>query len=172
MFHFNGSGPNSGDHTGVDEITKALIATFELTGGTQKLDIASTFADDHHGVVVMRETASRPDGATLDVNEVHVLAINSDGKITDLWDLPPTTQSYTTTSSTADSCGLLSRPSRLPRPAALNFGRAMQPIRADIGGRPTRLTIRLTRTARRQQGGNGRFGVAAPHVAVRQHDCT
>jgi uncharacterized protein len=88
VFHFNGSGPNSGDHTGVDEITKALIATFELTGGTQKLDIASTFADDHHGVVVMRETASRPDGATLDVNEVHVLAINSEGQITDLWDLP------------------------------------------------------------------------------------
>ena len=88
VFQFNGTGPNSGDHTGAEEITKALTATFELTGDTQKLDIASTFADDHHGVVVMRETASRPDGGTLDVNEVHAPAINSDGQITDLWDLP------------------------------------------------------------------------------------
>ena len=88
VFHFNGSGPLSGDHTGIDEISKALIGTFELTGGTQKLDIASIYADDHHGVVVLRETASRPDGATLDIDEVHVLAIDGEGKITDLWDLP------------------------------------------------------------------------------------
>ncbi len=88
VFHFNGSGPLSGDHTGVDEISTALIGTFELTGGTQKLDIATIYADDEHGVVVLRETARRPDGATLDVDEVHVLAIDGEGRITDLWDLP------------------------------------------------------------------------------------
>jgi ketosteroid isomerase-like protein len=88
VFHFNGSGPLSGDHTGFDDISAALIGTFELTAGTQKLDIASVFADDRHGVVVLRETASRPDGATLDVDEVHVLAIDGEGRITDLWDLP------------------------------------------------------------------------------------
>jgi len=94
VFHFNGSGPLSGDHTGVDEISKALIGTFELTGGTQKLDISSIFADDHHGVVVLRETASRPDGATLDVDEVHVLAIDGEGRISDLWDLPRDPESH------------------------------------------------------------------------------
>ena len=88
VFHFKGSGSLSGDHSGVEEISKALIGTFELTAGTQKLDIASIFADDHHGVVVLRETASRLDGATLDVDEVHVLAIDSQGRLTDLWDLP------------------------------------------------------------------------------------
>lgn len=88
VFHFNGSGPLSGDHTGVDDISAALIGTFELTAGTQKLDIASVFADDHHGVVVLHETASRPDGATLDIDEVHVLALDDEGRITDLWDLP------------------------------------------------------------------------------------
>ena len=88
VFHFNGSGPLSGDHTGVDEISKALIGTFELTAGTQKLEISSIFADDLHGVVVLHETASRPDGATLDIDEVHVLAIDNGGRITDLWDLP------------------------------------------------------------------------------------
>ena len=63
VFHFNGEGPNSGDHRGVEGVTKALVATFETTGGTQVLDIKSVFADDHHGVVVLHETASRPDGA-------------------------------------------------------------------------------------------------------------
>jgi hypothetical protein len=37
---------------------------------------------------VLRETASRPDGATLDVEEVHVLGINGEGQITELTDLP------------------------------------------------------------------------------------
>jgi ketosteroid isomerase-like protein len=88
VFHFNGSGPLSGDHTGRDDISAALIGAFELTAGTQKLDISSVFADDHHGVVVLHETASRPDGATLDIDEVHVLGIDDQGRITDLWDLP------------------------------------------------------------------------------------
>src|ERR1700722_611328 len=88
VFHFGGSGPLSGDHRGSDEISKALIGTFELTGGTQKLDISAIYGDDKHVVAVMRETASRPDGATLDVDEVHVLAFNAEGQLTDLWDLP------------------------------------------------------------------------------------
>lgn len=88
VFHFGGSGPLSGDHTGADDISKALIGTFELTAGTQKLDISNIYGDDKHAVVVLRETASRPDGATLDVDEVHVLAFNADGQLTDLWDLP------------------------------------------------------------------------------------
>ena len=59
-----------------------------LTAGTQKLDVTAIYADDNHGVVVVRERASRPDGATLDVDEVHVLSFSGDGLITDIWDLP------------------------------------------------------------------------------------
>jgi uncharacterized protein len=88
VFHFGGSGPLSGDHIGVDDITKALIGTFELTAGTQKLDISKIYGDERHAVVVLRETASRPDGAKLDVDEVHVLAFDPNGQLTDLWDLP------------------------------------------------------------------------------------
>ena len=88
VFHFNGEGPNSGDHKGEEAISAALINLFEVTGGTQTLDIKSVFADDHHGVVVLRETATRADGAKLDVNESHVLAFDDEGRITDFWDLP------------------------------------------------------------------------------------
>lgn len=88
VFHFKGDGPNGGDHKGRAAIEKALIANYELTGGTQKLDIKGIYADDEHAVVVLHETATRNDGATLDMDEVHVLTIDADGKITDLWDLP------------------------------------------------------------------------------------
>jgi uncharacterized protein len=87
VFHFTGEGPNSGDHKGRDAIEAALISNFALTGGTQKLDIHSIFADDQHAVVSLRETATRTDGATLDVEEAHILSIDSEGKITDLWDV-------------------------------------------------------------------------------------
>ena len=88
VFHFNGEGPNSGDHKGTEAISTALVSLFEVTGGTQVLDIKSVFADDHHGVVVLRETATRTDGAKLDVNESHVLTFDEEGRITHLWDLP------------------------------------------------------------------------------------
>jgi SAM-dependent methyltransferase len=88
VFHFHGDGPISGDHRGRADIEKALIATFELTGGTQTLDISGIYADDEHAVVALHETATRTDGATLDVDEAHVIKIDRDGKITDLWDLP------------------------------------------------------------------------------------
>jgi hypothetical protein len=94
VFHFGGSGPLSGDHRGINDISTALIGTFELTAGTQKLDISAIYGDDKHAVVVMRETASRPDGATLDVDEVHVLGFDSEGRVTDLWDLPSDAEAH------------------------------------------------------------------------------
>ena len=87
VFHFKGDGPIAGDHRGRADIEKALITAFELTGGTQKLDIRGIYADEDHAVVMLRETATRPDGATLDIDEAHVIKVDADGKITDLWDL-------------------------------------------------------------------------------------
>jgi ketosteroid isomerase-like protein len=89
VFHFKGEGPNSGDHKGKDDIVKALLGAFELTGGSQQLDIKGIYADDDHAVVVLNEKATRAtDGATLDVDEVHVIKLDSEGRIKDLWDLP------------------------------------------------------------------------------------
>ncbi len=87
-FHFKGQGPLSGDHVGRDAITTALLGLAQVTGGSLTIEVSGVFADDHHAVVVLRETGSRPDGATLDVQEVHVLALDDQGRITDMWDLP------------------------------------------------------------------------------------
>ena len=88
VFHFGGHGPNSGDHQGREAIEQALINNYTLTAGTQTLDIRGIFADDQHATVMLHETASRPDGATLAIDEVHVLSIDDYGKITNLWDIP------------------------------------------------------------------------------------
>lgn len=88
VFHFQPEGPNGGDHKGREAITRALAAGFELTGGTQALEVENVFANDDHAVVVLHETATRTDGATLDMEEVHLLTLDADGKITNLWDLP------------------------------------------------------------------------------------
>jgi ketosteroid isomerase-like protein len=92
-FHFTGDGPNSGDHHGREAIAAALIKNFELTGGTQTLDVRAIYADDDHAAVLIHETASRPDGASLDVDEVHILRLR-DGKVLDLWDVPDDIQAH------------------------------------------------------------------------------
>jgi ketosteroid isomerase-like protein len=93
VFHFGGDGPNSGDHKGREAITAALIQNFELTAGTQSLDIKGIYADDDHAAVVLHETASRPDGASIAVDEVHILRLR-DGRVLDLWDLPEDIQAH------------------------------------------------------------------------------
>src|SRR3954453_15370609 len=87
VFHFGGDGPNSGDHKGREAITAALIKNFELTAGTQALDIKGIYADENHAAGVPRETATPPAGASLALAEVHILRLR-DGKVLDLWDLP------------------------------------------------------------------------------------
>ena len=93
VFHFGGDGPNSGDHKGREAITAALIKNFELTAGTQALHIKDIYADDNHAAVVLHETASRPDGASISLDEVHILRLR-DGKVVDLWDLAEDIQAH------------------------------------------------------------------------------
>ena len=93
VFHFGGDGPNSGDHTGHDAIAAALVKNFEFTGGAWKLDIKRVFADDHHAAVILHETASRADGASIALDEVHILRMR-DGKVVDLWDVPEDVQAH------------------------------------------------------------------------------
>jgi uncharacterized protein len=94
VVHFKGEGPNSGDREGSEAIAAALIGRYELTGGTHKFEVHDIFADDDHGVAVIRETATRKDGATLDVEESHIVTFNAAGKITNVWDLPADAEAH------------------------------------------------------------------------------
>lgn len=89
LTHVAGDGPLAGVQKGRDGLGAVIAHGFELTGGTQRLDVAQVFADADHAVVHVRETATRvADGATLDVQEVHLLALGADGRIVEFRDLP------------------------------------------------------------------------------------
>ena len=55
--------------------------------------LPNAYADDDHAAVVIHETGSRPDGAAIAVDEVHILRLR-DGKVLDLWDLPEDIQAH------------------------------------------------------------------------------
>ena len=89
VFHAAGDGPLAGDHKGREAIGTALIGSFQMTGGTQRIDVKSLYADDEHAVIVVHETATRArDGATLDIDEVHLAVLDRDGLVVELWDIP------------------------------------------------------------------------------------
>jgi ketosteroid isomerase-like protein len=89
VFHVGGDGPMTGAHKGHGEIVAALTQSYELTGGSQVFDLHHVYADDTYGVVHVRETATRStDGATLDIDEVHLIVFAPDGRIADFRDLP------------------------------------------------------------------------------------
>ena len=89
VFHVGGDGPMTGHHKGHAEIVAALTQSYQLTGGSQRFELHNVYADDEYGVVHARETATRTtDGATLDIDEVHLIVFAPDGRIADFRDLP------------------------------------------------------------------------------------
>jgi hypothetical protein len=70
VWHVPGSMALSGAHRGRDAIVSFLRRTAELTGGTYRVELLWTVADDEHLVAVYRAIGERPDGRTLDVEQV------------------------------------------------------------------------------------------------------
>jgi uncharacterized protein len=84
VWHSPGNNQLSGTFRGKDEVFANLQKNVELTGGTFKLDIHTILADDDHAVTLLRATAQREGGKSLDDNTVQVFHIK-DGKVTESW---------------------------------------------------------------------------------------
>lgn len=67
VWHVPGSMSLSGAHRGREAIIAFLRGTAELTGGTYRVELVWTVADDDHLVAVYRALGSRPDGRSLDI---------------------------------------------------------------------------------------------------------
>jgi hypothetical protein len=95
VMHVRGNGELAGDHKGHEAITAVLTRGFELTGGTQRIEVREIYADAEHGMVVVQETATRAaDGARLEVAETHLFRFGPDGTATDFWDVPADPQAH------------------------------------------------------------------------------
>ncbi len=88
-WHGTGEGPWGRTFAahGKEEVFALFGAMAAGSGGSLDVRPDRIYADDDHAAVVLHETASRPDGASIALDEVHILRLR-DGKVVDLWDLP------------------------------------------------------------------------------------
>jgi len=83
VWHASGHNQLSGDHRGKEAVLATFQKTFELSGGTFKVEIHDVLANDTHAVVLVRSTGER-EGRSLDDNTVQVFHI-AEGKVTEQW---------------------------------------------------------------------------------------
>ena len=86
VWHSAGTNQLSGDRRGKAAVMDLFKKTFELSGGTLKLEMHDVLANDTHGVALVHATGER-EGRTLDDDTVQVFHI-VDGKVTEQWLCP------------------------------------------------------------------------------------
>ena len=83
----------SGNFRGHDEIRDFFIHLATVTGGTMRLDVVDTLADDDHAVMFWHLTAER-EGKTLDATGTMAFKIDADGKFSESWFLYDDQRAY------------------------------------------------------------------------------
>jgi ketosteroid isomerase-like protein len=74
----------SGSYRGRDAIRDFFIHLGQVTGGTMRLELTDTLADDDHAVMFWRVTAERGD-TSLDATGAMAFRIDDDGKYSESW---------------------------------------------------------------------------------------
>ena len=85
-FNFPGRGALAGDHEGVAQVLAMFGRSFELTGGTIRLEVHDVIASDEHTVALFTARGERA-GRRLEDRMVEVIHIR-DGKATEIWIYP------------------------------------------------------------------------------------
>lgn len=88
VWHFGGDSALSGDYKGIDEVFGLFGKMFEMTGGDMKQDVHDLLASDDHSVAITHMRASRPDGRTLDINQVAIYHSDDQNRVIEAWLLP------------------------------------------------------------------------------------
>ena len=84
VWHILGRNPLSGDYKGRDAVFGFFGKLMELSGGTFKLDVHDTLANDEHSIGLVTETAER-NGKKWESRAVHVVHSDSEGRNTEFW---------------------------------------------------------------------------------------
>jgi ketosteroid isomerase-like protein len=88
VWHFGGDNPLTGDYKGIDEVFGLFGKMFEMTAGDMNQEVHDLLASDKHGVAITHLRASRPDGRTLDVNQVAIYHSDDQNRVSEAWLLP------------------------------------------------------------------------------------
>jgi ketosteroid isomerase-like protein len=86
VWHFPGHSQVSGDFAGRDEVLQWLARSFELTGGTLRIELHDVLAGEDHVAALTRVTAQR-EGRSLDDPSIQLLHVKN-GKATESWIYP------------------------------------------------------------------------------------
>jgi uncharacterized protein len=84
LWHEAGRNQLSREYRGRDAVYAFFGKLMEVTAGTFHIDLHAVFADDEHGVALVRMTLSHGD-KTVTTNDAHVFHLR-DGKVTEFWD--------------------------------------------------------------------------------------
>lgn len=86
VFHAPGESEFAGDYRGIEAILAMLDRLVKATDGTLEVQVHDMLANDQHGILMLREKASRK-GKCLDfeVLDVHHF---SEGLISEIWSRP------------------------------------------------------------------------------------
>ena len=85
-WHFPGKSPFAGDYHGVGEVVGWLVRTFEVSGGSIRVQLNDVVANDDVAVALTTVSAQR-EGRELSDDAVQVFRIR-DGKATEVWSYP------------------------------------------------------------------------------------
>ncbi|HTG46469.1 MAG TPA: nuclear transport factor 2 family protein [Actinomycetota bacterium] len=86
VWHSPGRNQLSGDYAGAEAVIGLFQKTFELTGGSFKLELHDVVGNDEHVAALVHVEGQR-DGKTLSDNSVQVFEI-AGGKVTEQWLYP------------------------------------------------------------------------------------
>ena len=84
VWHILGQGPLAGDYKGKEAVFGFFGKLMELTGGSFKLEIHDSLANDEHGVALVTERAER-NGKKWVSRAVHITHPDSEGRTKEFW---------------------------------------------------------------------------------------
>lgn len=84
VWHIAGTGPLAGDYAGVTQVMGLLGKISELSGGTVQHELHDVLVSSDHTVGLAVIRAKRA-GKQLQVNLVHVIHGDNNGKATEVW---------------------------------------------------------------------------------------
>jgi ketosteroid isomerase-like protein len=84
VLHVPGTHALGGDHHGFDGFVAFLAGSWQLTGGTERIELIDVLAGASHAAAYCRVQATRPGRAPLDNTTVHVLRMDGE-RVAEAW---------------------------------------------------------------------------------------
>src|SRR5687767_12065617 len=84
VLHVPGTHALGGDHAGPDGFVGFLAGSWQLTGGTEQIELIDVLTGDDHAAAYCRVRAMRPGREPLDNTTVHVLRMEG-GRVAEAW---------------------------------------------------------------------------------------